>query len=191
MNRKTKPRLVKIILITTAAIVVVAGLLLGYMYYTKSGLFATSSQPTLINYGPATSEEIKAGEEIKQQTPETAGDKNPGTGSDPTPTPTPGENNAKSTVSVEITAANQSGNTVYIRTLIQSLASSGSCTLNITGSAGKTYSATAKTQTGPSTSTCMGFDVPVSALSAGIWSIAINYEDSVSKGSASKEITVN
>lgn len=179
---KSTSKAPKVILITGFALVVVTGGILGYLYVTQTGPFAPAAQG--INYAPATSEEIKAGEDIKEQNSKTDT-----TGSDTSPAASQ-ENTSKSTVGIEITAANQNGNTINVRTLIQTLSSSGSCTLSMTGPAGKTYNASAKTQSGPSSSTCMGFDIPTTSLSPGAWTMTINYEDSSSQGSVTKDLTV-
>ncbi len=183
-NKLSKPS--RIILIASAVILVVAGGVLSYLYFAQKGPF--TPEASNINYGPATSEEINAGNDIKEQNSQ-SDTSSPGTGSDTTPTPPQGDP-SKSTVGVEITAANQNGSTINIRTLIQSLSSNGTCTLSMNGPAGKTYTASSKTQLGPSTSTCMGFDVPVASLSPGDWTVTINYEDSATTGSATRDVTV-
>ncbi len=110
--------------------------------------------------------------------------------SDPVPEPTPStESDGKSTVGMEITAANQNDSTVTIRTLIEAITSLGTCKLIIKAvDSGKTYQASAGVQALPSSSTCKGFSVPVSELGTGQWNIAVTYESNDLKGSSSRVI---
>lgn len=190
MNIKPKVKITKKAILVSTGFFVILGAIFGYMYVTKTMLFADSPRQAMINYGPATKDEIQAGEEVKKQNSDTIDSDKQTTGSDPSPSPAPNETGSKSIVSVEITSANQNGSTLNIRTLVQRLSSDGVCTLMMSGPDGKSYTATAKLQSGPSTGTCMGFDVPVASLSQGVWLITINYEDGSTKGTASKDVTV-
>jgi len=135
-----------------------------------------------VDYNPPTQEQTAAGEAAKQQSA------NGATGSDPSPTPTPPANgSSKSQVGMEITAANVNAGVLQIRTLIQAVTSSGTCTLSASGPNGASYTASSGIQAGPSTSTCKGFDIPVSSLSTGNWSIRINFENDSLQASATTE----
>jgi hypothetical protein len=189
MKIKSKTQLsktTKLVIALVVAVALIAVGFFGFMYMKKIGPFTQDTSG--INYGPATEEEQQTGDQIKEQNSKSGDATN--TGSDPSPAPTPSTDGSKPTVGVEITAANQSNGVLSIRTLVQTLSSGGTCSLSMAGPAGKTYSAVAESQTGPSTSTCKGFDVPVSSLSSGVWTITIQYEDASVKGSASKEVTV-
>lgn len=63
---------------------------------------------------------------------------------------------------------------LLVRVTINQRLSSGNCKLTLTNSAKKTVTETAAIVAGPSSSTCKGFDVPVSKLSSGKWGIVIN-----------------
>lgn len=98
-------------------------------------------------------------------------------------------NGAQSNVDLTITAANQNGSLLQIRTLIDSVTASGTCTLKITkGSAVVTK--TAAVQALASGSTCMGFDVPLSELSAGSWNINVLFDSTNAKGSATQSVNI-
>lgn len=134
------------------------------------------------DYNPPTSDQIEAGDEAKKQTEGGA------VGSDPSPEPIPPtDGSSKSTVGMEITAANVESGTLYLRTLVQTVTNSGNCTVSGTGPGGKTYSANAGIQAGPSTSTCKGFNIPVGELSPGTWQFRVNFENDSLQGSASTE----
>ena len=188
IKQKTKLSKTKILAIVAACVLLIVGGFLGFMYMKKTGPFA--SDTSMINYGPSTAEERQAGEEVKDQYSKSTEGINTNAGSDQSPAPTPTPDGSKSTVGVEVTAANQNGNVLNIRTLIQTVSSDGTCMLTMSGPSSKQYSATSDVQAGPTTSTCKGFDVPTSALSAGKWTITIQYEDTSSKGSSTKDITV-
>ncbi len=137
-----------------------------------------------IDYNPPTPEQTSTGDAAKQQTT------NGATGSDPSPAPTPSTTgSSKPQVGMDITAANidSTAGVLRVRTLIQTVTSSGTCTLTASGPNGKTYTASAGVQAGPSTSTCKGFDIPISSLSSGNWSIQVSFENDSLQATASTE----
>lgn len=162
-----------------------------FAYVNKIGPFASkvSTGSSDINFGPATDDEIKAGQDSKQQTVD-QDEANANSGSDPSPAPTPDPAGGKPSVSMAITKSESSNGTFIIRTSIQAVSSAGTCTLNMSGPNGKTYSASSKVQALPSTSTCQGFDVPLSSLSDGSWKIEIHFENDTTKASAMETRTL-
>ena len=93
---------------------------------------------------------------------------------------------------MSITAAtvDKSTATLYVRSLIQTISSNGTCTLSMRHSSGRIYSNSAGSQAGPSTSSCKGFNVPLSQLTPGKWTITIRYEDATVTGAAEGEVTI-
>jgi hypothetical protein len=154
------------------------------LYYFKSGPFSTPDKASI--------EENKAGNEIKKRSLEQTTDDNDKTqvGSDPAPNPQPIEGSSKQSVGMEITAANQDESTLHIRTLIQTVASSGTCTLNMTGPNNKQYSASVDVQSLPSSTTCKGFDIPLTSLTPGTWKIAIEFNNETLLASTTKEVVI-
>ena len=76
--------------------------------------------------------------------------------------------------------------TLVIRATINQSPSNGSCQLTLTNkSTGRTIVKSADIVANPSSSTCNGFDIPVSQLSSGSWSITIN----LTSGDSSGQIT--
>lgn len=63
--------------------------------------------------------------------------------------------------------------TLVIRATINQLIDSGTCNLTLTSTNEKVYSATADVIENPSSSSCQGFDIPVSSLDTGKWNIEI------------------
>ena len=139
-------------------------------------------------FNTVTEEQKTAGQDIKKRSlndasnksgKESSGQKSKTLqGSDPSPEPTPSSNGKKPTVGVNI------------RSLIQTISSSGRCTLSMHNTSGQTYSNSVELQAGPSTSSCKGFNVPLSQLSPGKWTINIHYEDNNVTGDTEGEITI-
>lgn len=156
-----------------------------YMYHFQVGLFTPKKQststeqqaPAIINYNPTTDQEKSAGNAIKDQTPP-----------ENTPTPTPPQ--GKVTVPLEITTASQNEAVVYVRSVIHTTTSQGSCTLTMKGPDDKVYSATATVQPLSSSSTCAGFNIQTSALSIGKWDIVINFNNNDATGTGRSSIEV-
>ncbi len=92
-------------------------------------------------------------------------------------------------IPVSITSV-QPGETIYVRALIQAVTSTATCKLDMYGPDGKTYTATAPTQALAGSSTCQGFNVPMSSLVAGLWKITITVTDVDRFGTATTEKTL-
>lgn len=181
---KASPNKRLIIALVAGVILLVGVAAYAYLKTSQNGTSNTSDT----NYGPATSDEKKTGDTIKQDN--VRPDNQPSPGSDPAPTPAPLPDSSKSKVGMEITAANQTGETFVIRTMIQTVTTEGSCSLIMTGPNGKRYTQSVGVQAGPSSSTCQGFNIPMSALSPGAWSISVQFGNTSLVASASKEVTL-
>ncbi|MFZ2835777.1 MAG: hypothetical protein WAZ21_00450 [Candidatus Saccharimonadales bacterium] len=178
----------KIIFISLVAILILGALSTVAAHYYKVGPFASNVDDS-INLSKPSEDELKNGSDTKQQTVDSDENKNQ-TGSDPAQEPQPIENSDKKSVHAEITAANQDESYLRVRTLIQTVASSGACTLVMTGPQAKAYTATAAVQALPSSSTCKGFDIPLDNLSSGAWTIKIDFNNDELTASTSKEIII-
>jgi hypothetical protein len=60
----------------------------------------------------------------------------------------------------------------------------------MTGPKGEQYTAAADTQAMSTSSTCKGFDIPLTALASGKWKAVITFNNDTLTGSANKDITV-
>lgn len=180
----------KKLLIIVCVILLLIAIPLTYVYAFNGNLFGwkkptiqnTNKVKNSINYGPATSEQQKAGTTIKSGSADTP----------PKPTPIPGS--TQKNVQVIITSANQdkSGSPLLVSTQIGAVVDSGTCTLSLTKAGETTVTKTAGVQALASTSTCQGFNVPASAsdLSVGTWHILIEYSNSALTGSATKDVVI-
>lgn len=127
-----------------------------------------------IDYNPPTQEQIDAGNDAKNQTIK----ENEGETSDPS-----------DGLEVTITAANQNTPNFQIRTLVSQLLTSGSCQLTMTKDT-QTIFRTVNIQAASSSSTCQGFDIPLTDLSAGIWNVKISVTSGTQSGVAERTVEI-
>lgn len=186
LNAK-KIRKKKLLIILLAVVLLLGAGATTYVYGFGGSLFGWSAQSDDIDYNEPTEEQRQAGNDAKKETieRETSNDDEEGK---------PREDNQSNTnedenVSVIISAANQNEQTLQIRTLIHTLAE-GTCQLTLT-KGDVAVSREADTQQSASSSTCKGFDIPISELSRGTWKLHIQYKNDGASGEASQDITIN
>lgn len=167
----------KRIIVIIAGIIILGGAAYGlYLYMHHSSPQSTSTgsnskQPG--TYTPPTKAQVQAGDNQKQQV----------------------LNNDQSTqakpasVQVAITAADQNGSTLNIRSLIQYVTDTGSCTLTLTNSQ-SVVTKTSSIQALANASTCEGFDIPVSQLITGTWHIKIDVVSGELTGTATGSVQI-
>lgn len=181
---KTKNRKRLFIITSFVFLLVACGTL--YLYGNQSA--------SLFGWNPFTSsreQEQKRLEKDQQQAGQSIKERsiaNGSSGSDQPPSPTP-SSDGKSVVDVVITAANQNSSLLQIRVDIATL-SSGVCTLTLSKSGHADITKTAATQSLSNTSTCQGFDIPVSELSPGEWTIKVQYESPSLTGTTTHKIRI-
>lgn len=143
----------------------------------------TTTQPTEddnINYNKPTSEQIKTGEEAKRSTIEHSEDK------ESTTSP---QSSARKVLSAEITTAHVQNDTLYIRSNVSGVHSEGECTLTLS-SQDRSLKKHAGLQPLPQSSTCKGFNIPVSELASGIWQIKLKIEIDKSSTTTTSEVEI-
>ena len=118
---------------------------------------------TKIDNNQATEEQIKNGNGTKT-----------GSNSDSPSEPTIIEGSDKKNVQLTISAVNQINQLLQIRIIVGAIESGGQCSLILTNG-DNTIKKTVGVQSQATTSTCMGFDIPLSELSSGTWSITVSY----------------
>lgn len=145
--------------------------------YTES-----SRRENDINREPATDDQKRAGEKQKESTapPDVDIEENDTEGNEQAP---------GSDFAVTLTALNQTGDNVQIRTLINKVSTSGTCTLTLT-KGNSVIERQSQVAALPSSSTCKGFDIPLEELSEGDWQVAVTVNISGNISSASKTLTV-
>jgi hypothetical protein len=151
------------------------------MYARNLGPFSkTTNEQTEINFSDATAEQKAAGKTIKEQSVSPA-DETSNSSSEPKAT-----TSISKTVGIEITNLNRSGSNLIVKTLIQEISSSGSCTLTLTQAGKQPITRVVKTQALPSSSTCRGFTV--GNLGSGVWNLRIDYSSNKSSGNISRTV---
>jgi hypothetical protein len=183
-----KPQNKKTLMIIAAVAVVILVGLGASAYFNKWWPF-TSSNSSTINTAPATKDQQEAGQKVKQTNADQDADNSKPSGSDQPSAPVT-QPNGKSTVTVSITAANQNGATLQIRSLIEAVNSDGTCTLTLSRAGYSSVTKTANVQPLASSSTCQGFDIPTAELSKGSWNVRLVFESSSLKGEASRTVEI-
>lgn len=141
-----------------------------------------------IDYNPPTNEQKEAGEAISGQVKQ-------GESEDSQEANKPQQDNEEANDDersiLEITATNQSDDTLHIRTLLQTL-SPGKCTLTLQKAGQENVTQEAPTQALPANSTCQGFNVPLSQLQPGEWRVKITYKanENNTTGEATQNVTI-
>jgi cytoskeletal protein RodZ len=186
--RKQKLLTPKKALVVAGITLVVAAIALGAMAYTKTGLFAVNSQQSSASNAsnntaadaPSDNTDTNNTDENTTPTEKTPVDNQPTDNGSTTP---------KNTVTASITAANQNGDTLQIRTLIESVDTKGTCSLTLLKGNSK-VTRSADIQALASSSTCKGFDIPTSALSPGEWELTITVKLTNKQATLTKTITI-
>lgn len=179
INKSKKLSIKKRVVIIAAAVVLAAVIVFVLVFYYNNGhSIKTKNDQPAINYNPSTSAQQKAGSQTKSGSDDSSS----------SPQSVPGS--TKKIAEVTITAANQNGSTLQIRSLIGAVENTGVCTLSLTSPGKTSVTKTAGSQALASTSTCQGFDVPVSELTTGAWHIVINYNSTELTGSATQDIVI-
>lgn len=174
----------KIVIISVATLLLPIGYF-GVAYGYSLWPFVDTETPT---YQPATQEEIDTGNSIKENnledTDKPAGD------TTTLPEPTDPGNGEKPSVDMEVTATSIDGGYLRVRTLIQTVTNSGMCELILEKPGATPYTLSADVQALANSTTCQGFDIPVSSLSTGTWNMTISFQNETIQASTTKQVTI-
>lgn len=175
-------------IVITAAIVATIALATFLFLYAFDILGNNSDNDTrpvnTVDYSPATDEQIKAGEEIKQR----AAEENPEQDTKPR-TDGSEPDRTQSDFRTYITTATSDDLMVYIRNEITGIYNQGSCSLTLS-KGGTTITKTSGVQPLPKSSTCQGFNIPVNEMSPGEWNIDLKVEINNQTVSAKGKVAV-
>lgn len=170
-NKKT------IIVLGLSAVLLIGAAYAGLAFMYKWYPFQVSPQPieeqvNNVNYEEATKEQQSAPTEMTEE-----GSKN---------LPQDTEQN---TVSVAITSSQiDPSGALRIGTIIQTLVSSGECTLSVKKGTQEVDTQKAEVQAMSNASTCKGFTVPAGKLPSGTYTLTVSYVGDKGKGSAQTEV---
>lgn len=190
--RKQKPyKKYALVSLTVAVVLLLVAALYVYAFDGEILGWKSGQQDSSVNLDTPTKDQEKAARDTKRiATANDSGESKGSTsGSDPLPQPSPGED-GKSAVGLAITASNQSDQAYQLRTMIYALANDGTCALTLTGPSGKTVTKSASVQPLSNTTTCKGFDIPLTELTAGTWKVRLIFENTNLMGSTDSTITV-
>lgn len=164
-----------------ALLVMVAAIALLYFLLTPKTKNAQAETPLdpaktsgYVDTNPTTNSQAATGQSIKEHSLDTA------TSSD----------NSTPAITGQISSISQSGNVLYIRTIINSVTQAGDCTILMSGPSNKQYTATVGVQPLSSYATCKGFDIPLSQLASGPWTINVTYKSSAANLSLKGEVDI-
>lgn len=186
ISKKTVSKKVKLLSLVAIVLFIFAGGYLVTARYKHLWPFEASSVNTpteAIDYSPPTQEQKDLGQETKDAL--TGNSKN-----QTVDQPLPDQTTGKTAVTVTITSASVSDDVLSIRTSIGTVTSEGTCRLSMKGPAGNVFSGEAAVQPLASSTTCKGFNVPVSSLATGTWEVTVVFENSSHTGTATKLVEV-
>jgi len=155
---------------------IVSAILLGSIFYVF-GLNGTilgwpnrkHNESTGTNLTPPTKQQVDSGNAVKKQTITKDQSSKPNATTSTTTVP--------QSFTVTVSASGKTDQAFQVRVLIDKLMADGVCTISLQKD-GATITKTAKTQALSSSSTCQGFDIPLSSLSSGAWGYTITVKDS-------------
>jgi len=189
-NNQKKKKILTLASIIT--LILLVGAAFTYVYAFNGTLFgwSTTRKSDSVNYGPPSQEEVSTGQDKKNETAnnnqnESNNSTSPKTPEDSTPITPPAPT---STIDITITSVNQNGAVLQVRTLIGKISSSGTCTAKLVRGTQVGYSASVSTQAYANSSTCKGFDIPITGIASGTWTLVIEFTDKDAKGSTSQEV---
>ena len=184
----------KVVILASLAVValVVSGLLI-YIYAfngTILGWSATKMSEN-VNYDPPSRDEVTAGQNEKNDT--IADDSKDSDNADLSKTPQNSTNDTSTptvATDITITSKNQYDNVLQVRTLISKVSNNGTCVVKLIRGTEIGYTTTASTQALANSSTCKGFDIPLSGVARGVWTLSVEFTEGTVKGSTSEEVTI-
>ena len=168
----------KKLLITLVIIVLGLGSYVAYAIFSASRQSSTREFQDSINYEPPTDEQKEAGDKQKEETISKNDD-----------AASASNNDQRQDIKVSYTALNQADGQLLVRALIDTVTNDGVCALTLT-KGDVVVTKTAGTQSGPSSSTCKGFNVLVSELSSGEWTVQLQVEVGTRQGKVLQKVTV-
>lgn len=174
----------KKILLIVSIVIIIATVCTGmYIFLTRNKKDEPIVKPVnTVNYNPPSKDEVKTGQNIKQNETEPTSPK----GQD-----SEAPNQPATTVPVTITAANQNGAILQVRALVEKVSSQGTCTVKLVRGSTIGYTATASVQPLANSSACMGFDISLTNISKGAWTLQIDFSEDTIKGNVSQEVTIS
>lgn len=195
-NKKIDSKKISLIALAVIALLVASSLV--YVYALKGNLFGWSaSHPS--NNSKSSTGTSSSPSKNNQSSTNNSSSNNTGSTTTPTKNPetstqpevSPSQPSSTQSVNMTIASTNQSASSYHIGVVIYYPTDSGTCTLTMTKAGSATVSQTVGVQALSTSSTCKGFDIPISSLNQGTWHATITFNGSSVNGSTSSDIQVN
>jgi cytoskeletal protein RodZ len=181
-----------IFLVGVVVLFVVIAAAFTYIYAFNGNLFGWSAKKnSSINYDPPSKEEVSAGQDKKNDTVANTTPNQDSSSVKSSESTLPSANAPSSTVAaalISFTSVNQSEGSLQVRTLIDKVSNTGTCTIKLTRGAEIAYTTSAPIQALANSSTCKGFDIPTGEIATGSWTLVVEFVDQGMKSSASQEV---
>lgn len=179
MKLKPKSSKKKIILVILAIIAVLAASVAGYAFYNSQ---QNSKDTGMETDNSQDANPLDEQSETQQQSYEEQKKEEQADNQDDTP--------PDATLEVTFTSVGQMDTTVRVRAEINALLEGGTCTLTLTKGT-SVLTETAATYPTANVSTCQGFDIPTTELSAGIWNATLEVTKDGQSGRATTTVDVS
>lgn len=181
MKIKNKSNKLKIIVSSAISILLIPSVAVFAYSYTKDDSAPKEQSQKKIDYSESTEDQSNA----------TLDDVNTSDAPSKDEEPASTLSESSSALDIQITSINQNDPLLQIRTLVLPIINSGTCTLILEREGVNTYTSTVDITSMPNSSTCAGFDIPLSSLVRGQWLTTINIVDPEgNSATTSREIEV-
>lgn len=182
IKSKSHTNKMKIIIISLLSALLILGGVATW-YFLRNGAHSDDRPENTVDYNSATNEQKEAGARAKQEFI----DRIEGSSSD---TGQPNASGQDNYIKIIISSSNQDGQMYQIRTIISTIASDGSCTLELTKSGVGAITQVVDIQPQGAYSVCKGFDIPLESMQKGTWQARVSYKGISGQGIAEKEIEI-
>lgn len=171
----------KLLLAVISVLTIIALAFVYYLYTTKTKVIEenqtnNTQNVNKVDYSPPTTEQVENGTSIKKDSLDNI---------------TNTDSDITNSANITITVAQKSSDGEYfqIRSFANKVDNTAKCTLSLTKGS-QTISKNVDVQTSASVSSCKGFDINISELSAGTWQMTVKYEGNSINGSITKSIEI-
>lgn len=173
------------------AIIILAILLAGVWIYVS--LFSSNGQQSKSSDSPVPQQYYPPLDDVNSPEKDSQAEQNQQSSREPEKNITPAYEGDSSgdpkTITGSINHKSVTGGNLVIRSTINQSLSTGKCDLTLT-SGQKIVTKSSSIIQNPSSSSCEGFDIPISELGTGKWSIKIIFSSGDATGSMSSEVTI-
>lgn len=184
--KKDRKKIITISAIAVFALALIGTVALAYINMNTDDS-KTPANTNTVDYNEASDDQVTTGQDIKKNS--VSSDKGTGSGSDQ-PVSSGETQNGKTVIGVVTSAQNVNDGVLQLRFRIDSKVSNGICTLTLSKGSATVTRTVSTFPSGGQYSTCQGFDIDISDLATGTWSLKLTVESPTIIGTASGEVTI-